>query len=387
MTPPRTFITWQPVLTDHQAFTLEQLALQAGVPVVAFVSRAEDETRRSQGWRDTQVAAIDRRVLPRRGTVRFCVQQLMANRNEVHLFGSPFQDFSLMVCLVVAGWLGIETYLISEPYSPVAHGYLSDARPLMARWKARARPLAYRAYALALRRGISGIFAISRLAIAQYRAAGVESSKLFPFGYFVPQAAAAAGADVAADAAQLKLVFVGSLIATKGLDLLIAAVDAARAGGAAVTLDVFGPGDPTAYAFREGVTRYCGRIPFGETQTVVSGYDALVLPSRYDGWGVVVNEALCAGVPVICSDRVGAGVLVEKFGAGAIFDGARDEALRDLLVALAQHRERIRDMRQHTADAASAIQPEVAAAYLLSVIRAPRDAKARVPSPWYGGSP
>jgi glycosyltransferase involved in cell wall biosynthesis len=195
------------------------------------------------------------------------------------------------------------------------------------------------------------------------------------------------GADVAADAAQLKLVFVGSLIATKGLDLLIAAVDAARAGGAAVTLDVFGPGDPTAYAFREGVTRYCGRIPFGETQTVVSGYDALVLPSRYDGWGVVVNEALCAGVPVICSDRVGAGVLVEKFGAGAIFDGARDEALRDLLVALAQHRERIRDMRQHTADAASAIQPEVAAAYLLSVIRAPRDAKARVPSPWYGGSP
>src|SRR5262249_36569992 len=32
-----------------------------------------------------------------------------------------------------------------------------------------------------------------------------------------------------------------------------------------------------------------------------------VLPSRYDGWGVVVNQALAAGLPVICSDAVGAG--------------------------------------------------------------------------------
>jgi glycosyltransferase involved in cell wall biosynthesis len=32
-----------------------------------------------------------------------------------------------------------------------------------------------------------------------------------------------------------------------------------------------------------------------------------VLPSRYDGWGVVVNQALGAGLPVVCSDTVGAG--------------------------------------------------------------------------------
>jgi glycosyltransferase involved in cell wall biosynthesis len=31
-----------------------------------------------------------------------------------------------------------------------------------------------------------------------------------------------------------------------------------------------------------------------------------VLPSRYDGWGVVVNQALGAGLPIIASDQVGA---------------------------------------------------------------------------------
>jgi glycosyltransferase involved in cell wall biosynthesis len=35
--------------------------------------------------------------------------------------------------------------------------------------------------------------------------------------------------------------------------------------------------------------------------------DVFILPSRYDGWGVVVNQALGAGLPVICSDQVGAG--------------------------------------------------------------------------------
>jgi glycosyltransferase involved in cell wall biosynthesis len=31
------------------------------------------------------------------------------------------------------------------------------------------------------------------------------------------------------------------------------------------------------------------------------------LPSRYDGWGVVLNQALGAGLPIICSTAVGAG--------------------------------------------------------------------------------
>ena len=35
--------------------------------------------------------------------------------------------------------------------------------------------------------------------------------------------------------------------------------------------------------------------------------DVFVLPSRYDGWGVVVNQALGAGLPILVSDQVGAG--------------------------------------------------------------------------------
>jgi glycosyltransferase involved in cell wall biosynthesis len=60
--------------------------------------------------------------------------------------------------------------------------------------------------------------------------------------------------------------------------------------------------------------------------------DVFILPSRYDGWGVVVNQALGAGMPIICSDMVGAGRdLVEKDVNGAIFPNGNAGALADCM--------------------------------------------------------
>jgi glycosyltransferase involved in cell wall biosynthesis len=160
-------------------------------------------------------------------------------------------------------------------------------------------------------------------------------------------------------------------------------VEAASLSNASVTLDAYGPGDPSAFAFDNYTLRFRGTIPFGETQNIVSTYDVLVLPSRYDGWGVVVNEALCAGVPVICSDQVGARVLVEKFGAGAVFDAENTQALASLLNSLSANPEHLLAMRAAAQLAAAAIQPDVAASYMLAVLRAKPKDKAAIASPWY----
>lgn len=51
-----------------------------------------------------------------------------------------------------------------------------------------------------------------------------------------------------------------------------------------------------------------------KSQTEVPAYmqkaDIFILPSIYDGWGAVVNEALQAGCYVICSDAAGASDLI-----------------------------------------------------------------------------
>ncbi len=382
----RTFVTWQPVLTDHQAFTYQALAREANVPVVAYVTTVEDAVRKAQGWADTQVSSVERRLIPRHGFLRYCYQQLCDHRTEVHIFASPFQQPRLMLCMLMAAWLGIEFYLISEPYSPRPDGYLRETSQLLGKLKATLRPWLYRGYALLVRTHVAGIFAISRLALSQYQLAGVPPAKLFPFGYFIPgDAAVPTRPNYAKPDANvgLRIIFIGSLIRRKGVDLLQVAVHNLNAQGCKISVDIYGPGDATSIPANDANVHYRGMITFGQAQPVIAPYDLLVLPSRYDGWGVVVNEALCAGVPVVCSDATGAGAVAVAFGAGLNFSAGDVTSLSNVLARLAAKPALLKTMRMAVPRAAHALQPEVAARYMFDVIRAPAELRPTIRAPWY----
>jgi glycosyltransferase involved in cell wall biosynthesis len=47
--------------------------------------------------------------------------------------------------------------------------------------------------------------------------------------------------------------------------------------------------------------RFCGAVQYGELPAFYAQCDALVLPSLRDEWGLVVNEAMAAGLPVLGS--------------------------------------------------------------------------------------
>lgn len=64
--------------------------------------------------------------------------------------------------------------------------------------------------------------------------------------------------------------------------------------------------------------------------------DIFVLPSKFEPWGLVVNEAMCFGLPVIVSDKVGAGGdLVKEGSNGYIYEAGKidmlSKHLKDLL--------------------------------------------------------
>jgi glycosyltransferase involved in cell wall biosynthesis len=60
--------------------------------------------------------------------------------------------------------------------------------------------------------------------------------------------------------------------------------------------------------------------------------DILVLPSNAETWGIVVNEAMCFGLPVILSDKVGAGAdMVKDNCNGFIFESKNVNSLTDKL--------------------------------------------------------
>jgi glycosyltransferase involved in cell wall biosynthesis len=53
--------------------------------------------------------------------------------------------------------------------------------------------------------------------------------------------------------------------------------------------------------------RFLGFVNQSQLPAVYTSADVMVLPSEYEPFAVVVNEAMCCGCPVIVSDRVGAG--------------------------------------------------------------------------------
>jgi poly(glycerol-phosphate) alpha-glucosyltransferase len=104
--------------------------------------------------------------------------------------------------------------------------------------------------------------------------------------------------------------FCGQMIARKGLDHLLSAfaklpenTRLLLVGREAELPELLAQ---IAAAVRERI-EYAGFQSPDALPAFFARADVFVLPSRYDGWGVVVNQALGAGLPILVSDQVGAG--------------------------------------------------------------------------------
>ena len=76
--------------------------------------------------------------------------------------------------------------------------------------------------------------------------------------------------------------------------------------------------------------------------------DVLILPSLYDGWGAVVNEALQAGCFVICSNACGASALLDKNNKlGLVFNAGDDKDLAGCMEYVNSNLKEIRDNRNY----------------------------------------
>jgi len=131
----------------------------------------------------------------------------------------------------------------------------------------------------------------------------------------------------------LLLLFVGMNFEVKGLDTVITAISRAKAAqpDSNVSLLVVGKGDNKKYAAiaeSQGVAknvRFAGSLTTG-IERYYKASDAFIMLSRFDTFGMVVLEAMSAGVPVIVSPNVGAKDLVVNGANGFITSSPEDYA-------------------------------------------------------------
>jgi glycosyltransferase involved in cell wall biosynthesis len=135
----------------------------------------------------------------------------------------------------------------------------------------------------------------------------------------------------------------GFLIPRKGMDILIKAVKPLKEN---FKLIILGGGEQEAELkqLSEGDDRieFAGFQQSTEIPYFFSIADLFVLASRYDGWGVVINEAIAAGLPVVSSDKVGAAVeLIVNDVNGNVCESDNVEQYRSVISGLINNPEKL----------------------------------------------
>lgn len=130
--------------------------------------------------------------------------------------------------------------------------------------------------------------------------------------------------------------FVGRLEAQKGVITLIEAFDLLCKRGVRAHLIIVGDGsarfDIERAAQASTLVNYLGRLSGAELWATFVACDVLVLPSSFEPWGLVVNEAMAFGLPVIVTDVVGCvDDLVTDSCEGLIVSGGDASALAEAM--------------------------------------------------------
>ncbi len=128
---------------------------------------------------------------------------------------------------------------------------------------------------------------------------------------------------------KLKLLYVGSLIDRKNVEIVFEAIkNLPEEKQKAIEFGIVGNG-----ILREKLenlskhvsctTNFYGSVAMEDVSSIMQQHDALILPSKHDGWGAVVNEALTLGLYTICSKNCGARILLKE-NIGKVFYSLKD---------------------------------------------------------------
>ncbi|GAC1460304.1 MAG: hypothetical protein PVS2B3_11300 [Steroidobacteraceae bacterium] len=296
--PPLRLLIWSSIPTHHQSAFFAALR-QRNIDLTVNYLQQVDAGRLRLGWSAPPALPAGEYYVPQ--PMRM-LDRGGDWRERIHIVPGYNCVFLLRLAL-----------LLSRERIPWLH-WSEHSQP-------RPRPRAYltiglkRAYGLLVSRHSLGALAIGELARREFIRWGIPAAKI----RFLPYAVAGFGAIAPANDAPtppgggVRFLFLGSLYPTKGIDLLLTAFREVLGRSPGARLELAGHdrsgGEYARQAAQLGIAhalRFTGAVAATRVGAVLQRCDVLILPSRHDGWGVVLNEAASVGKAIIASDACGA---------------------------------------------------------------------------------
>ena len=347
-------IFFQNCLSPHQIPYIRECAKDRRVEKVYFVMPRIDYGERAEmGWNNDSLLDISTIEFVLKPTDKEIKQLLTVNDKDIRCFFSGIRgDVEVFRWLNISLGFNVKRYIITEP------PYTFD-KPL---WMHYVR-FFLQDYKYV--KHIDGVFAIGESCEKYYRSIS-KRWKVFPFIY-VTESFDVEPVSLHDD---MKVLYVGSLSERKNVKVLIEAMK----GLHKVQLNIVGDGEKRRklevlskeYAINAD---FLGTMPMKDIPNEMQKNDVLVLPSLYDGWGAVVNEALTQGLYVVCSDKCGAKDLLREDYRGATFRNNDAMNLHTRLTALTDNISVLRQNRKGRIDWAKAsISGKVISKYMIDCL-------------------
>jgi len=325
-------IFFQNCVSPHQVPYMKVLAQRHDVTLVAPCFTPDD--RAALGWTDKDSAADGIRLMiaPTDDQVTALFEQKQSEERAVCLFSS------------ITGFKEVKHWLDMSLQYDVRRGVICEA-PITYKWPLWMHKIHFVLCDLKYRKHLQYVFAIGEDCADYYRGWGSQW-RVVDFAYcvdYLEMDMAAVEEQRKENAKTFDMCYVGSLIKRKNVKVLLEALvklrekhpDAFRL----LHLTVVGDGEEREalenFVDNENLEEHVhfkGALPMKEVRQLIASHDVLVLPSLYDGWGAVVNEALMVGTQVWCSENCGAkGLLDEGRALGKVFDPKDSYSLMKLI--------------------------------------------------------
>lgn len=304
----------------HQNDFLNEISIDFELFVV-FAHRINAE-RVQQGWDFNENSMNFSYCYLSEKSIFQLFQFIYQHKNALHIFGGIWAEKYFFMALLLLKWLKANYLIYSEAPIP------NKKRSVLKRFFLQncLTPMTRK-----LLQDAKGCLAVGKSGEDFFKNLGVEENRILPFGYFRNLSL---GQKQKIHKNTIELIFVGQLIERKGIALLIDAIFALKQHFDNFSLTIIGSGrletiilEKITYYQLQNHVKLLGTIPADEVPTFIQKADLLIIPSDFDGWGMVVNEAILCRTPVLVSDACGAASLIKNNQNGFIFQAGNLHSL------------------------------------------------------------
>ena len=155
------------------------------------------------------------------------------------------------------------------------------------------------------------------------------------------------------DGRKIKLLFVGGLSQRKGISYLFNAVEGLEDK---IELTVVGRGNVESCPRLKqalGKVNYIPSLSHDAVLKLMAEHDLFVFPSLFEGFGLVITEAMSQGTPVITTDRTCGPDIIENEIDGWIVEAANSSSIRKLLEIFIENPTQLHDVGKNALKKAS----------------------------------